>query len=211
MNHIRPSQPTSPKPDSAILTPVYWSSLFLWSVSEPTFFPVKVQIHFPCTSSLKQEALRLSGLHPGLPAREQSAEVLWVHGLLDEQVDLPPHAEHRPLLHPLQLLLQPQQHPRRHFVEALAVTAGARAKGDETGLRQRQRTVVQHQQQAHLRRIPGFTAAVYVISPHSGAECGVELLLFVVLQVEGLQGVHGPVEQRIIQQHLYRGIHRGDA
>lgn len=137
MNHIRPSQPTSPKQDSAILTPVYWSSLFLWSVSEPTFFPVKVQIHFPCTSSLKQEALRLSGLHPGLPAREQSAEVLWVHGLLDEQVDLPPHAEHRPLLHPLQLLLQPQQHPRRHFVEALAVTAGARAKGDETGLRQR--------------------------------------------------------------------------
>ena len=66
-------------------------------------------------------------------------------------------------------------------------------------------------QHAHLRHLPGFTAAVYVISPHSGAECGVELLLFVVLQVEGLQGVHGPVEQRIIQQHLYRGTHRGDA
>lgn len=93
-----------------------------------------MQIHHRRTCSLKQEALRLPGLHPGLPAREESAEVLWVHGLLDEQVDLPPDAEHRPLLHPLQLLLQPQQHPRCHFVEALAVTAGARAKGGETEL-----------------------------------------------------------------------------
>lgn len=65
-------------------------------------------------------------LHPGLPAREEPAEVLGVHGLLDEQVDLAADAEHRPLLHPLQLLLQPQQHPLRHFVEALAVAAGGR-------------------------------------------------------------------------------------
>lgn len=68
----------------------------------------------------------LSGLHPGLPAWEEPAEIFGVHGLLDEQVDLPPDAEHRALLHPLQLLLQPQQHPLRHFVEALAVTAGGR-------------------------------------------------------------------------------------
>lgn len=74
------------------------------------------------------------------------------------------------------------------------------------------RTAVQHHQEcAHLRHLPGFAAAVYVISPHGGAERGVELLLLVVLQVEGLQGVHGPVEQRIIQQHLYRGTHGGDA
>lgn len=65
----------------------------------------------------------LSGLHPGLPAWVESAEVFGVHGLLDEQVDLPPNAEHRALLHPLQLLLQPQEHPLGHFVEALTVTA----------------------------------------------------------------------------------------
>lgn len=62
-------------------------------------------------------------LHPGLPAVEEPAEVVGVHGLLDEQVDLPPHTEHGALLHPLQLLLQPQQHPLGHLVEALAVAA----------------------------------------------------------------------------------------
>lgn len=74
-----------------------------------------------------QAATRLlCRLHPRLPAVEQPAEVFGVHGLLDEQVDLPPHAEHRALLHPLQLLLQPEQHPLRHFVEALTVTAEGR-------------------------------------------------------------------------------------
>lgn len=43
---------------------------------------------------------------------------------------------------------------------------------------------------------------VKVFSSHRGAQGGVELLLFVVLQVKSLQGVHGPVEQRVIQQHL---------
>lgn len=71
-----------------------------------------------------------SGLHPGLPAWKQSAEVFGVHGLLYEQVDLPPHTEHRALLHPLQLLLQPQQHPLRHLVEAL--TVAGRGLEDET-------------------------------------------------------------------------------
>lgn len=49
---------------------------------------------------------------------------------------------------------------------------------------------------------PGFTMVVDVISPHGGAERRVELLLLVKLQVEGFQWVHGPVEQRVIQQHL---------
>lgn len=74
-------------------------------------------------------------LHPGLPAGEEPAQVLGVHGLLDEQVDLPPDAEHRALLHPLQLLLQPQQHPLGHLVEALAVAAEGwrqRGGGEET-------------------------------------------------------------------------------
>lgn len=71
-----------------------------------------------------------SGLHPGLPAMEEPAEVFGVHGLLDEQVDLPPHAEHRALLHSLQLLLQPEQHPLSHFVGALTVTKGGGVRGD---------------------------------------------------------------------------------
>lgn len=73
----------------------------------------------------------LRPLHPGLPAGEEPAQVLGVHGLLDEEVDLPPDAEHRALLHPLQLLLQPQQNPLGHLVEALAVAAeGGRQRGD---------------------------------------------------------------------------------
>lgn len=68
----------------------------------------------------------ISCLHPGLPAREQSAEVFGVHGLLDEQVDLPADAKYCALLQPFQLLLQPQQHPLRHLVEALTVTAAKR-------------------------------------------------------------------------------------
>lgn len=60
---------------------------------------------------------------PGLPSGEEAAEVFGVHRLLNEEVYLPPHAEHRPLLHALQLLLQSQQHPLRHFIEALTVTA----------------------------------------------------------------------------------------
>lgn len=42
--------------------------------------------------------LRCSFLDPGLPAREQSAEVFGVHGLLDEQVDLPPDTKYCALL-----------------------------------------------------------------------------------------------------------------
>lgn len=63
-------------------------------------------------------------LHPGLPSREESAEVFGVHGLLNEQVDLSAHAQHRSILHPLQLFLQAQQHPLRHLVEALTVAVG---------------------------------------------------------------------------------------
>lgn len=51
--------------------------------------------------------------------------------------------------------------------------------------------------------LPEFTVVVYVLSPHSGAQRRVELLLLVVLQVEGLQRVHGPVKQRVVQQHLF--------
>lgn len=43
---------------------------------------------------------------------------------------------------------------------------------------------------------------VVAAASHGGAERGVELLLLVVLQVEGLQRVHGPVEQRVVEQHL---------
>lgn len=68
----------------------------------------------------------LGGLHPGLPAGVQPAQVSGVHGLLDQEVDLPPDAEHRAFLHALQLLLQPQENPLRHFVEALTVAVGRR-------------------------------------------------------------------------------------
>lgn len=43
---------------------------------------------------------------PGLPAGEEAAEVFGVHCLLNEEVYLAAHAEHRPLLNTLQLLLQ---------------------------------------------------------------------------------------------------------
>lgn len=43
---------------------------------------------------------------------------------------------------------------------------------------------------------------LHIVSAQGGAERGIELLLLVVLQVEGLQGAHRPVEQRIVQQHL---------
>lgn len=69
-------------------------------------------------------------LDPGLPAGEEAAEIVRVHGLLDEEVDLPSYTEHPAILHPLQLLLQPQQHALRHLVEALAITA----EREETGL-----------------------------------------------------------------------------
>lgn len=49
---------------------------------------------------------------------------------------------------------------------------------------------------------PALTLVDHVISPHSGAQCCVELLLLVVLQVEGLQGVHGPIKEGVVQQHL---------
>lgn len=152
-------------------------------------------------------------LYPGLPAVEESAEVLGVHGLLDEQVDLPPHAEDGALLHPLQLLLQPQQHPLRHLVKALAVAA---LKGDISkrclykwiqcwlhlfGNTEKQKRV----------HVPCFAVADDVVgaaAPHGGAEGGVELLLLVVLQVEGLQRVHGPVKQRVVEQNLGGMEHR---
>lgn len=81
---------------------------------------------FFCTFSLIS---LFSSLHPGLPSWEKSAKVFGVHGLLDEQVDLSSHAEHRSLFHSLELLLQPQQHPLRHLVEALTVTAGKNMRG----------------------------------------------------------------------------------
>lgn len=60
---------------------------------------------------------------PGLPAGEEAAEVFGVHCLLNEEVYLPAHAEHRPLLNTLQLLLQSEQHTLCHFIKALTVTA----------------------------------------------------------------------------------------
>lgn len=78
--------------------------------------------------------LRRSSLDPGLPAMEQSAEVFGVHGLLDEQVDLPPDAKYCALLQPFQFLLQPQQHPLCHLVETLTVTAGKRAQEEKEEL-----------------------------------------------------------------------------
>lgn len=44
---------------------------------------------------------------------------------------------------------------------------------------------------------------VYVNTSHCGAKSGVEVLLLVVLQVEGFQRVHGPIKQRVVQQHLH--------
>lgn len=86
----------------------------------------KLLFFFFCTFSLIS---LFSSLHPGLPSWEKSAKVFGVHGLLDEQVDLSSHAEHRSLFHSLELLLQPQQHPLRHLVEALTVTAGKNMRG----------------------------------------------------------------------------------
>lgn len=60
---------------------------------------------------------------PGLPSGEEAAEVFGVHRLLNEEVYLATHAEHRPVLNTLQLLLQAQQHSLRHFIKALTVTA----------------------------------------------------------------------------------------
>lgn len=52
---------------------------------------------------------------------------------------------------------------------------------------------------------PEFTGAPGVVPAHGGAQGGVELLLLVALQVEGLQGAHGPVEQGVVEQHLHDG------
>lgn len=68
-------------------------------------------------------------LHPGMPAAIEPAEVLGVHGLLDEQVDLPLHAEHGTVLQPIQLLPQPQQRSLRHLVEAPAIAAHRQEEG----------------------------------------------------------------------------------
>lgn len=51
---------------------------------------------------------------------------------------------------------------------------------------------------------PESAGAVRVLSTQGGAQGGVELLLLVPLQVEGLQRVHGPVKQRVIEQNLDR-------
>lgn len=50
---------------------------------------------------------------------------------------------------------------------------------------------------------PGLPVGLQLVGGR-GVEGGVELGLLVqlLLQVEGLQGVHGPVKQRVIQQHL---------
>lgn len=68
---------------------------------------------------------------PSLPAREEATQVLWVHSLLDEEVDLPPHTEHRPLLHTLQLLLEPEQDTFGNLVEALSVATGKKDKASQ--------------------------------------------------------------------------------
>lgn len=57
--------------------------------------------------------------HPRFPSREEPAEVLGVHGLLYEQIHLPPDAEHGSFLHPFQFLLEPHQDAFGHFVQTL--------------------------------------------------------------------------------------------
>lgn len=51
---------------------------------------------------------------------------------------------------------------------------------------------------------PRFVVAgvVRATGPRGGALGGVELLLLVVLQLEGLQRVHSPVKQRVVEQNL---------
>lgn len=88
----------------------------------------------------------------------------------------------------------------------LCWSSGCRCKRRSVGLMRRSFKTVEIFDTAQIfypTTAPGFTVVVQVISPHSGAERRVELLLFVMLQVEGLQRVHGPVEQRVIQQHLH--------
>lgn len=69
---------------------------------------------------------------PCLPPGEEAAQVLGIHGLLDEEVDLAADAEHCSLLHTFEFLLQPQQHALRHLVEALTVAADTQ-KNTTTG------------------------------------------------------------------------------
>lgn len=61
--------------------------------------------------------------NPSLPAREEAAQVLGVHGLLDKEVDLAAYAEYCSLLHTFEFLMQAQQHALRHLVKALTVAA----------------------------------------------------------------------------------------
>lgn len=52
--------------------------------------------------------------------------------------------------------------------------------------------------------IPGLAVGVDLVSCRRGVECGIELcVLVVLLQVEGLQRIHGPIKQRVVQQHLH--------
>ena len=74
------------------------------------------------TGSSKGRKIAGDQSNPWLPAWEEDTEVLRVSSLLDEVVDLSTHTERYTILYPLQLLLQPYQHPLCHLVE---VGAGA--------------------------------------------------------------------------------------
>lgn len=149
----------------------------------------------------------LDPLHPGLPSRKESAQIFRVHGLLYEEVHLPSHAEHCSLLNTLQLLLKPHQNTLSHFVKTLVITAGRMKKetraldGDPEQQEQHWQENREASREEGKNLAPGISFAFLWISVECRAD--VSLILRSLLQVQSLQGVHGPVEERIIEQHLH--------
>ena len=93
-----------------------------WRVGRPILIQNQIQSQFRINASNTQE--HRATLDVWLPPREQPAQVLWVPGLLYEVVYLTAGAELHTILHPLQLLVQPQQHPLSHAVPAVRRLVG---------------------------------------------------------------------------------------
>lgn len=62
------------------------------------------------------------GSYIGLPPWVEAAEVVWVPGLLNEQVHLTCNTQGRSFLQTLQLLFQPQEHTSRQPVFCTKIT-----------------------------------------------------------------------------------------
>ena len=88
-----------------------------WRGGRPLLIQNQIQPQFRINSSNTQE--HRAKLDVWLPPRKEPTQVLWVPGLLYEVVDLSAGAELHAILHPLQLLVQPQQHPLSNAVPAV--------------------------------------------------------------------------------------------